>query len=41
MNSARRWIIAILTSWWLLGAIGWGIVVWNYPVDSSIPTYAG
>ena len=41
MKRFKQLAVAILTSWWLLGAVGWGIVVWNYPLDSSLPTYAG
>jgi hypothetical protein len=41
MKRVRQVIIAVITSWWFLGALGWGIVAWHYPVDSSLPTYAG
>lgn len=41
MNRLKTIAAAVLTSWWLIGAIGWTIVVMNYPIDQKLPTYAG
>ncbi|MCO5157506.1 MAG: hypothetical protein M9945_12285, partial [Aquamicrobium sp.] len=31
---------AALTSWWVIGAVGWGIVILEYPIDTVLPIYA-
>lgn len=31
----------VAVSWWVLGLIGWAIVVWMYPIDAALPRYAG
>ncbi len=40
MTNIKRIAIAVLTSWWFIGALGWIIVVENYPIDGALPTYA-
>jgi hypothetical protein len=40
MSRFKAAAISILTSWWLIGLIGWTIVVCNYPIDQVLPTYA-
>lgn len=36
----RGLVLAAVQSWWVIGAIGWAIVVANYPIDAVLPTYA-
>ncbi|MDX2277553.1 MAG: hypothetical protein NW206_19055 [Hyphomonadaceae bacterium] len=40
MKRLKSLALAALTSWWLIGAIGWGVVAFNYPIDQKLPTYA-
>jgi hypothetical protein len=41
MDRARRIAVSIVTSWWFLGALGWGLIVLSFPVDTQLPIYAG
>lgn len=40
MTRFRALALAVLTSWWAIGAVGWAIVVAKYPIDAVLPTYA-
>lgn len=30
-----------LTSWWIIGLLGWALIGMNYPLESILPRYAG
>ena len=40
MKRVQQVLIVALTSWWLIGAVGWAIVIHYYPFESVLPTYA-
>jgi len=40
MKRVKQVLIVALSSWWLIGAIGWAIVIHKYPFESVLPTYA-
>lgn len=40
MKRIRDIATAALTSWWVIGAVGWGIVILEYPIDTVLPIYA-
>lgn len=40
-ETAKNWFVRIATNWYVLGLIGWAIVVANYPIDAVLPRYAG
>ena len=33
--------IKLANNWYVLGLIGWALIVMNYPIDTVLPRYAG
>jgi hypothetical protein len=44
MIAMKKFLLSAKTafnSWWLAGLIGWGIIIWKYPIAAILPRYAG
>jgi len=41
MRNLMEKALALATSWWLLGVLGWWLIWMHYPIGAVLPRYAG